>query len=174
MKEKFLYKLSKVDFNDIDSSLTQRMSELKSELQKVLHREILLDKRSEWIDWIGQHHKDVEEYRKVTDVNQRRKILDIYVDKVEISYDHETQQHDIKLNYRYPLVNDGIEYTRDKDSKVKWDKWGKSYRIKKGDKLVSLSELKNKSFVVVKPHSTVTDFARFRGISTSQPFKTAI
>ena len=34
--------------------------------------------------------------------------------------------------------------------------------------------LKNKSFVVVKPHSTVTDFAKLRGISTSQPFKTAI
>ena len=174
LKEKFLYELSEVDFNEIDSSISQKMSELKFDLQKVLNREILLDKRSEWIDWIGQHHKDVEEYRKVTDVKQRRKILDIYVDKVEISYDHETQQHDIKLNYRYPLVNDGIEYTRDKDSKVKWDKWGKSYRIKKGDKLVSLSELKNKSFVVVKPHSTVTDFAKLRGISTSQPFNTAM
>ena len=174
LKEKFLYKLSEVDFNDIDSSLTQRMSELKSDLQKVLDREIILDKRSEWIDWIGQHHKDVEEYRKVTDVKQRRKILDIYVDKTEISYDHETQQHDIKLHYRYPLVKDGIEYTRDNNSKIKWDKWGKSYKVKKGDKLVSLSDLKNKSFVVVKPHSTVTDFAKFLGISTSQPFNTAM
>ena len=150
------------------------MSELKSDLQKVLNREILLDKRSEWIDWIGQHHKDVEEYRKVTDVKQRRKILDIYVDKVEISYDHEIQQHNIILHYRYPLVNDEIEYTRDKNSRVKWDKWGKSYRIKKGDQVVSLSDLKNNSSGVTNVHSTVTDFARFRGISTSQPFKTAI
>ena len=163
LKEKFLMDLSEVDFNDIDSSISQKMSELKSDLQKVLNRELLLDKRSEWIDWIGQHHKDVEEYRKVTDVKQKRKILDIYVDKIEISYEHETQQHDIKLNYKYPLVNDGIEYTKDKTSRVKWDKWGNSYRIKKGDLVVSLSDLKSKSFVVVKPHSTVTDFAKFRG-----------
>jgi hypothetical protein len=174
LKEKFLYELSEVDFNEIDSSISQKMSELKSDLQKVLNREILLDKRSEWIDWIGQHHKDVEEYRKVTDVKQRRKILDIYVDKVEISYDHEIQQHNIILHYRYPLVNDEIEYTRDKNSRVKWDKWGKSYRIKKGDQVVSLSDLKNNSSGVTNVHSTVTDLARLRGISTSQPFKTAI
>ena len=157
LKEKYLYKLSEVDFNDIDSSLTQRMSELKSDLQKVLDRELLLDKRSEWIDWIGQHHKDVEEYRKVTDTKMRRKILDIYIDKVEISYNHETQQHDIKLHYRYPLVKDSIEYTRDKNSKIKWDKWGKSYKIKKGDQVVSLSDLQSKPKFVKNTHSTVTD-----------------
>ena len=132
------------------------ITELKSDLNGLKDKEKILDKRSEWIDWIGQHHKDVEEYRKVTDTKMRRKILDIYVDKVEISYDHEIQQHNIKLNYRYPLVNDGIEYTRDKDSKVKWDKWGKSYRIKKGDQVVSLSDLQSSTFGVGKPYSTVT------------------
>ena len=91
-----------------------------------------------------------------------------------MKYNHETQQHDIKLHYRYPLVNDGIHYTRDKFSKIKWDKWGKSYRIKKGDQVVSLSDLKNNSNGVTNVHSTVTDFAKFRGISTSCPLMTAI
>ena len=87
-----------------------------------------------------------------------------------MKYNHETQQHDIKLNYRYPLVNDGIEYTRDKNSRVKWDKWGKSYKVKKGDKLVSLSDLKGKSFCVNNVHSTVTELTHL----TNFPYITFI
>ena len=53
-----------------------------------------------------------------------------------------------------------------------WDKWGKSYRIKKGRQVVSLSDFKKKSdsksstLVVKSDYSTVTDFAKFLGWST--------
>ena len=40
---------------------------------------------------------------------------------------------------------------------MKWDKWGKSYRIKKGDNLVSLSDISSKTKSVVSFYSTVTD-----------------
>jgi len=55
---------------------------------------------------------------------------------------------------------------------MKWDRWGNSYRIKKGDQVVSLSDLQSSTLCVGKPYSTVTDFAKFLGISTSQPRKT--
>jgi len=56
---------------------------------------------------------------------------------------------------------------------MKWDKWGNSYRIKKGDQVVSLSDLQGSTLCVGKPYSTVTDLAKFLGISTSQPRRTA-
>ena len=56
---------------------------------------------------------------------------------------------------------------------MKWDRWGNSYRIKKGDNIVSLSDLQSSTFGVGKPYSTVTDLAKFLGISTSQPRRTA-
>ena len=61
----------------------------------------------------------------------------------------------IDIHFRYPLVNDGIEYKTNKDSKMKWDRWGNSYRIKKGDQVVSLSDLQSSTLCVGKPYSTV-------------------
>ena len=46
---------------------------------------------------------------------------------------------------------------------MKWDKKGNSYRLKKGDNLISLSSLRGSNVGVGKDYSTVTDFAKFLG-----------
>jgi hypothetical protein len=74
-----------------------------------------------------------------------------------VNYYKETQQHDIKIHFKIPLVNDGIEYVKNSDSKMKWDKWGNSYRVKRGDHVVSLSTLNRSNIGVGKDYSTVTD-----------------
>ena len=43
---------------------------------------------------------------------------------------------------------------------MKWDKWGNSYRIKKGDQVVSLSDLNSSTLCVGKPYSTVMELVR--------------
>lgn len=52
-------------------------------------------------------------------------------------------------------MNDGIKYVTDKNSKIKWDKLGKNYRIKKGDHVVSLSDLNSSTLCVDFNYSTV-------------------
>ena len=106
------------------------------------------------------HYLTLNEYQGITDIKKRRKILDIYIDKVKVNYLHENQQHNIDIHYRYPLVNDGIEYTTNRNSKIKWDKWGKNYRIKKGDHVVSLSDIKGSDFGVDFNYSTVDECFR--------------
>ena len=96
-------------------------------------------------------------------MKKRRRILDSHVTKIKVNYYDETQQHDVKIHFKIPLVNDGIEYVKNSDSKMKWDKWGNSYRVKKGDHVVSLSTLNRSNIGVGKDYSTVTDFARFLG-----------
>ena len=51
---------------------------------------------------------------------------------------------------------------------MKWDKWGNSYRVKKGDNVISLSSLRGSNIGVGKPYSTVTDL----GFPTPTPFLT--
>ena len=80
-----------------------------------------------------------------------------------MKYYEETQQHNIKIDFRFPLVDDGIDYVKDSNSKMKWDKWGNSYRINKGDNVASLSSLKCSNNGVGIPYSTVTDLAKFLG-----------
>ena len=81
--------------------------------------------------------------------------MDTYVSKIKVKYYEETQQHDIKINFRFPLVYDGIEYMKDSNSKMKWDKWGNSYRVKEGDNVISLSSFRGSNIGVGKPYSTV-------------------
>jgi hypothetical protein len=66
----------------------------------------------------------------------------------------------VKIHFKIPIVNDGIEYVKNPKNKMKWDN---SYRVKKGDNVISLSSLRGSNIGVGKPYSTVTDFARFLG-----------
>ena len=75
-----------------DTTIQNTIPEL-NELRKQTDKELLLDKRSDWIDWVGKHHKDVNDYMKVTDTKTKRRILDIFVNKVRVNYLKETQQH---------------------------------------------------------------------------------
>ena len=50
---------------------------------------------------------------------------------------------------------------------------GKNYRIKKGDQVVSLSDLNSSTLGVDFNYSTVTDLAKLRGWSISQFLHTA-
>tara|TARA_B110000305_G_C19300890_1_gene569086 strand:- start:250 stop:459 length:210 start_codon:yes stop_codon:yes gene_type:complete len=61
----------------------------------------------------------------------------------------------VKIHFKIPIVNDGIEYVKNPKSKMKWDKWGNSYRVKKGDNVISLSSLRGSNIGVGKPYSTV-------------------
>ena len=61
------------------------------------------------------------------------------------------------------LVDDGIEYMKDSNSKMKWDKWGNPYRVKMGKTQISLSHLNSSNIGVGNVHSTVTDLAKFLG-----------
>ena len=53
------------------------------------------------------------------------------------------------------MYKSDVEYTRDKKSKMRWDKWGKPYRINKGKQVVSLSDFKKKS----DSQSSTNDFS---------------
>ena len=153
LKEKVTLQLSDNEFNEINSTISDRINVILSDIMKVKERELLLDKRSEWIDWIDFHKREIHEYSNVTDLKHKRRVLDTFINHIDISYDQETKQHDIKINYIYPLVNDSIQYVKNKKSKVKWDRWGVGYKVKKGDKLVSLSDLKKSDKFIVQKES---------------------
>ena len=78
------------------------------------------------------------------------------------------------------MYDTNISYKKKGTDKIYWDKWGKPYRINKGKQVVSLSDIKKKSdsqssnLCVELVYSTVTDFAKFLGWSTSHPFAFAI
>ena len=95
-----------------------------------------MDKRGQWIDWLNQHNKNVDDLSKIEGMKERRRVIDFYIDKITLDWDNVTKQHTIRLYYKYPLVSDGLIR---KGGKMSWDEWGNGYRIKKGERVHTLS-----------------------------------
>jgi len=163
LKERFLLELSDSEFREIDLSIGVEIGKLREEYDKQISKEDFIERRGDWLDWISHFKTEINEYSKVTDMKKRRRILDSHVTKIKVNYYEETKQHDIKIHFKIPIVNDKIEYVKNPKSKMKWDKWGNSYRVNKGDNVISLSSLKCSNNGVGKPYSTVTLLAKFLG-----------
>jgi len=163
LKDKYTLKIDDNTFRQIDLTIGMEIGKLTEEYNKEVRKEDFIERRSEWLDWISHFKTEINEYSKITDMKKRRRILDSYVTKINVNYYKETQQHNVKIYFKVPIVNDGIEYVKNPKSKMKWDKWGNSYRVKKGDNVISLSSFRGSNTGVGKPYSTVTDFARFLG-----------
>ena len=136
IKDKYLNKLTEMDFNEIVSSIDDKIEELKREFKKLENKEVLMDKRTEWIDWLNQHHKNVDDYLQITGLRERRRVIDFYIDHIKLGYDDTTGKHSIKIHYKYPIVRDGLVR---KGGKMNWDEWGNGYRVKQGERVYSLS-----------------------------------
>ena len=137
VEEKIFSKdLDNSQFEKLSNSVRQRISELELESSKIEKKEILMNKRTEWIDWISEHSNNVDEIMKVTDFREQRKIIDIYIEDIIIGFDKVSGQHNITINFKYPLFNDKLSYGTKKQT---WDKWGEGYSIEKGENVVRLS-----------------------------------
>ena len=136
IRDKYLNKLTNMDYEEIITSIDRKIKELKRELDKLENKEILMDKRTEWIEWLEQHHKNVDDYWTITELRERRRVIDYFIDNITLGYDDITKQHSINIHYKYPIVRDGLIR---KGGKLNWDEWGNGYKVKSGDRVYSLS-----------------------------------
>jgi len=164
IKDRYINQLSNVDYKDILSSIDMKINECKNKIDELNKKNEIMDKRTEWIDWLKEHNNSVNDYEKVVDVRGRRRIIDFYINQVSIDFDPITKQHTIDIEYKYPIVGDGLIY---KGSKLSWDKWGKGYRIKKGENTFSLSS--SNFFLTKKNYQTLLNSGSVK-FDSSIPF----
>ena len=135
LKDKYINNISDKDFKEIDSSIRMKIIERETELKKLRTKETIMNKRSDWIDWIEVHKKNIETYRTIVGKKERRRVIDFYINNITIGYNRTTMQHSININYRYPIVGDTVIR---KGGRLNWDKWGNGYKVKDGEKVFSI------------------------------------
>ena len=135
LKERYINNLSEKDFKEIDSSIRMKIIESETELKKLRTKETIMNKRSDWIDWIEVHKKNMETYRTIFGKKERRRVIDFYINNITIGYNHTTMQHSINIHYKYPIVGDTVIR---KGGRLNWDKWGNGYKVKDGEKVFSI------------------------------------
>lgn len=149
--------IKEVDFKDLTNEIDVRVKDHEESLESLYEKENLMNKRKDWIDWLSIHKKNIDGYKKVTNFKQRRKIIDYFIDKIVIDYNKDTNQHIIDINYKYPIVKDGLVR---KGGKLNWDEWGNGYKIKKGEEVYSISS--TDFFVTQKNYQTLLHGNRLR------------
>ena len=110
--------------NEIDTEISIKQTELDSILQK-----------DKWLDWIEIHLNNVEDLNLITDIKERKKIIKEYIDNIYLDWNEISKQHTLKMSFKLPLVDDGIEYKKGKRGQFLRDRKGfNKYEITDGDK----------------------------------------
>jgi len=82
-----------------------------------------------------------------------------------VSYDFELKEHTLKIKFKFPLVGDELKRNDPKSKK-------EGYTVINGSK-THIITYSGQSSTTVGDYSTVTDLAKFLGLSTSLPRSTA-
>jgi hypothetical protein len=110
-----------------------------------------------WFKWLERFGKEVRDRQDISDT-LKKELLEVVLKDIIVEYDHTQKVHILTINFNIPVLlrdgNEGQELTR---VMITPPKSGRK----------SLKPNSTLSY-----YSTVTDFARFLGLSTSMPFAT--
>ena len=110
--------------------------------------------------WIANYHHQIGEIGSFLD-QERRDYLKGILDQIDVQFDQDTKEHNLKIAFKLPLVGDGIEYEDAKEKR-------KGYRVLEGDQNTDVSiplkdnTGKSKS-TPLQNYSTVTVITRLWG-----------
>lgn len=128
-------KMKKDRYDILVGSVNERENDIDTEIHKKgMELDVILQK-DKWLDWIDTHLKNIDELRMISDIKDKKKVIKEFIEKIRLNWDENSKQHTMKLVFKLPLVNDGIEYKKGKKGQFLRDKKGfKKYDIIEGEK----------------------------------------
>jgi len=145
----------------VKEKVIEKFKDAKEKLENSRKKIIELEQENSWIDWLSQHHDKFTEWEKFSK-EEMQDALNKFVEKILVRFDVSKNEHIITIKFKLPLVNDAIKYNEPEDK-------GKGYKVKVGKDILTenLAPTPRGRSAPLHHHSTVTDFARFLGLSTS-------
>jgi len=103
-------------------------SKLWSEYRQLDLRIQNIKNKKLWIDWLDTHTSWVKNINNIESIDDRKELLNRYVNRIMVSYNDKKKNHTIELNLKIPMVNDGYEVVGKNLGKRKYEiKSGSSY-----------------------------------------------
>ena len=129
----YAVKLAKEKIESVNVSLTNAQLELKGTKES-----------KKWVDWVKQYGDEVSSKDSLTD-EQKRTYLSGLIERINVKYLSESNEHQIEIQFHLPIVGDGIKY---KDASQK----SLGYKVIKGEKsTVLMLKKKDPRWVKVTP-----------------------
>lgn len=88
-------------------NLQTELDGLKAQLSQVELQKPEARSNRFWWDWVAKYEEDYLNLDNFED-QQRKEYIETLVEKIMVSYDQETKQHSIGLDFGMPIVNDQL------------------------------------------------------------------
>jgi hypothetical protein len=112
------------------TNLDSELISIKEKIEQSRIKTKELGQQKQWLNWIEKYHFRVNKNKSLSD-NDRKEYLMGILDRIEVQYDSKKKEHILDINFRLPLVGDGIEY-QDKKNK------SKGYKVIDGDPVTGI------------------------------------
>ncbi|MBL6873577.1 MAG: hypothetical protein ISR00_06525 [Flavobacteriales bacterium] len=134
-KKFYINELPKKNYQVLSDTITEKETSIESQIKVEELKIKQLRSDEQWIDWLDVHFNRWEEIRNLTELKDKKKVLNEYIHEIIVKdYDDSTKEHHIEIHFRIPIVNDKIHLEKNKDGSISRDKKGlRKYKVLEGE-----------------------------------------
>jgi hypothetical protein len=119
--DRMSFKIKQDKFEFLTDGLEKEINSKKDIKGELLTEIDGMYSRKTWLDWIEKYKNKVNQLNKIKKVEDRRMILENYIEKILVDYDDTTKQHSLDIHLKMKLFNDKLEYRNIKDKSKGYD-----------------------------------------------------
>jgi DNA invertase Pin-like site-specific DNA recombinase len=90
---------------NIRTNLQERLQKVKGQIDQSRLKTKEMGNRKQWMDAISRLDTEMEKVAGFTDP-QKRRFLEFFVERIDVRLDHDTNEHELIVRFRLPLVGD--------------------------------------------------------------------
>jgi len=156
-KHYMINEIDKPTYNSLKKDIEEKINQTNTKIDNTKNDIITLSNGFVWYDWVNDFNKIYSEIKSIESVDEKRKYLKKYIDKVEVSYCFITKLHTVKLLFKVKIV---------KDKRLRLGKY--QFKVTKGQSEKVISNINSKELskmcnnylslpTITESHSTVVD-----------------
>lgn len=96
-------------FNQIKDNLKKRRTKVLEALEEAKGKKKSLVDERKWVDWIRKFGEKIDNLSFGSPDIHKEYLMGL-IDKIEVSLNQETREHEFNIFYNLPIVDDGIKY----------------------------------------------------------------
>jgi hypothetical protein len=132
--EYFSGQIPSENYTKILEKVIEQKVKFEDELSTELFRQESIKGTSDWLDWIQVHTDRISKLKSTEDFDTKRDVIEKYIREVKIqNYEPESKSHTLKIDFKIPMYQDKIEYSKNKNGTIRRLKNGtKKYKVVEG------------------------------------------
>ena len=98
--------LDETTFRQVRKNLDEEKTKIKDQLDQSRLRAKEMGNREKWLDSLSRFHAKLDMMETESEEDKKR-FLELFVERIDVRYDHDTKEHELTIKFKLPIVGDG-------------------------------------------------------------------